>query len=351
MGDGMTTEKRERVVYFSWLRAIACIAVVILHVFSMSAGALSEDTEAWGRAFMLTGKVICQWAIPVFVMVSGALLLDPEREFGFSKVKKYVLRMVYALVVLTILYQVIYSLLPDGDGARHPEYLLPWKWFENFYTGSSFSHLWYLYMMAGMYLMTPVFKTFLRAATDKELRYLLILLGIFQIVSPTVYAVTGFSAAFYIPVYTAYPFYFFAGHALHGSKAAISFRTAAVLAITGTAVVVIGTFFGVRYDIAWLKGTGANFASLFVAMQAVGIFRMMMEKKNEANVVLVTDKRSFAVYLFHMPILVLLYRLIGPGEGFAEVMVRAVIYGVVSFAVSFIIGMGLKKLPWFEKWV
>ena len=62
-----------RILYLSRLKALACIAVVVLHSF-YAANAFAADTGA--QSAMLSIRNAMMWAVPCFVMASGALLLD-----------------------------------------------------------------------------------------------------------------------------------------------------------------------------------------------------------------------------------------------------------------------------------
>ena len=55
----------------------------------------------------------------------------------------------------------------------------------NFLTGHSWIHMWYLYMVIGLYLITPVIKPFVARATDKDWTAALVLLFIMSSLFPT----------------------------------------------------------------------------------------------------------------------------------------------------------------------
>ena len=77
-------------VSFSWLRSFACIAIVVLHTMSYSLVAAEAHgyavSEAQRIGVLLT-QYACLWAVPVFVMVTGALLLDPARDLSWGHLR------------------------------------------------------------------------------------------------------------------------------------------------------------------------------------------------------------------------------------------------------------------------
>lgn len=88
-----------RINYINSLRLLATLAVVFLHT---SAGIL--DTREIGdfdnRFFLACYKYSMQFAVPLFVMISGALFLTPGKDVGFGLfISKYVRRIALALLL------------------------------------------------------------------------------------------------------------------------------------------------------------------------------------------------------------------------------------------------------------
>ena len=67
----------KRTNYYSYLRAIACMGIVLLHTADASV-MLYGDAISNVQKTVSMGMVYCMmWAVPTFVMVTGALLLNP----------------------------------------------------------------------------------------------------------------------------------------------------------------------------------------------------------------------------------------------------------------------------------
>ncbi len=66
-------------------------------------------------------------------------------------------------------------------------------------TGTTFSHLWYCYELIGIYVILPVIKIFTDNAKEKILRYVLIVLFVFDFVIPFMGNIIGERINFYIP--------------------------------------------------------------------------------------------------------------------------------------------------------
>ena len=86
----------ERTAYFDYLRVFATFAVVILHLSGQNWNNTNVNGFEW-RVFNGYDSLV-RWAVPVFVMISGALFLD--RNISPKKIySKYVLRLFVSFCV------------------------------------------------------------------------------------------------------------------------------------------------------------------------------------------------------------------------------------------------------------
>ena len=141
----------ERVWYLEYLRIIATVAVIVLHVAAQNFYGVDVESFAW-KVFNCANGLV-RWSVPVFLMISGALFLDNEKEITISKLyKKYIWR----LIVAFIFWSAIYALTDFWKGATLRTTI------KSFITGPS--HLWYIFMIIGLYIITPM----LRKITESE---------------------------------------------------------------------------------------------------------------------------------------------------------------------------------------
>ena len=73
--DNSNAEK-SRVFYYDYLRIVAIFAVVIIHVSSQNWYVTDVNTIAWS-AFNFYDS-IARWGVPIFLMISGALILKKD---------------------------------------------------------------------------------------------------------------------------------------------------------------------------------------------------------------------------------------------------------------------------------
>ena len=160
--------KPQRVVYFDALRVFASLAVMVLHLAAQHWGEADVTGAAW-RAFNGWNAAV-RWCVPVFVMISGALFL--ERPVSLKKLcGRHVARVAIAFVFWSGLYALV-------SARRYP--LERWQIVYELVRGHY--HLWFLYMIAGLYLITPLLR---RLAEDERLgRYFLLLALLFGFALP-----------------------------------------------------------------------------------------------------------------------------------------------------------------------
>ena len=183
--------------------------MVFLHTFYAAAAFAKTKGE---MAAMLTVRNLMMWAVPCFVMVSGALLLDGEREISYKKLfGRLILRMAAALVIFSVLFSCFDSLLITKDFGLKTFT----RGFKQIIYGGGWRHMWYLYLMIAIYLLLPAYKLITKAAKPRDIIYILAVYTVFLSVLPTIEGLTGKDLAFYICTASVYPLYLFLGYAIH----------------------------------------------------------------------------------------------------------------------------------------
>lgn len=146
-----TTTASDRYERLDTARWLAAMAVVLLHCASQGlADETAHGSFGWTVANLYDAAM--RWCVPVFVMISGALLLDPRPAEPLRVFYgKRMARIVLPLVIWTLFYIVWRAATARIDGDQ-----VPWTvWMSAIAAGKPYYHLWYLYMLVGLYLVTP----------------------------------------------------------------------------------------------------------------------------------------------------------------------------------------------------
>ncbi len=159
----------ERVIWVERLRIVAMLSVVMLHVLSKGISTMKINTLEW--EIYNAGRCLVKWGVPVFIMISGNFLLN-KKETTAEELKSKIGHILGVLVFWLCVYAGISALnyylshgVFDRSAAHGAVQILCF----------GYSHLWYLYMLIGLYVILP----FLRKLTDKKLMEYYIILFIF----------------------------------------------------------------------------------------------------------------------------------------------------------------------------
>lgn len=162
----MAKEKSTSIRYINWLRILAIYTVVAAHIAIWTAEGQEPLSKGWWVGNWI--HILAIWTVPVFVMVSGVLLLgNPRNESAMDFYKKRMHR----IGVPVVFWTVVYIFVRKYVGHEHltPRYVA-----HLVVTATPFYHLWYLLMIPGLYLVTPPLRYFVKHSTQKQ-RYLAII--------------------------------------------------------------------------------------------------------------------------------------------------------------------------------
>lgn len=331
------------------LRIAACLAIVLLHSVH-SARILFQES-----ATMLQQLVSCiavneqMWAVPIFLMVSGALLLDSRREITLAKAGRYIRRMLLALLVCSIGFR-IFDVVMNGE----PRTLMSFaKALQEFFSAGGWSPLWYLYLMIGLYLMLPFYHKVTAHCSERELQVLLAVMLTFCSLVPLLKA-GGLRIGFYIPSSMIYPWYLLLGHYLRTYPGKRQRAVGLMAMLTASAALAALSAWQSARELdevqTALVQQLTGYASPLVVLQAGGLFLFCMSFANAGiGRLRSVDACTFGIYLIHMVFIRLVLRYMGWNPYTQPLPVLAFagfILGV--FALSLVIVMVLRRLPFFR---
>ena len=85
-----------RIPYLDFLRLLATIGVISLHVFATDFNGTIQQYD-WYVA--LIGDSLVRWSVPIFVMISGTLFLNPDKQVSLRSIlTKRISRLLIAYV-------------------------------------------------------------------------------------------------------------------------------------------------------------------------------------------------------------------------------------------------------------
>lgn len=158
-------KRKQRIDYLDYLRLVAIFGVITVHV-ATSLNFYHQDYAGLNWQILNFWDGLSRFCVPVFIMISGALFLNPNFELNRDKLfNKYLRRIVTAYVIWQLIYCGWYYFAKGSDLVTVARLLL-----------GSYDHLWYLPMIAGLYLVTPLLRPIARRRQLLEYYLLLALL-------------------------------------------------------------------------------------------------------------------------------------------------------------------------------
>lgn len=358
---------QQHIVWLDVVRFIAMFTVVACHCtdpFNFYPGTAPdiEWIKLWGAIY----GALLRPCVPLFVMITGALLL-PVRGEASVFYKKRILRVLWPFLI----WSVVYNLFPwlTGVLGLSPAVLLdffPYSGEEVARQSLTVSldyiaqiplnfsivdvHMWYIYLLIGLYLYLPVFSAWVEKASEKAKLWFLVAFAVTtllpyynQFVAQYLWGTCSWNAFGMLYYFAGFNGYLLLGHYLRN----LDWSMKKTLAI-GVPMFVVGyvvTFFGFRYITALPEYTDEmlelffTYCSLNVVMMTIPVFMLAKKanfrsermKKALANLTLC----GFGIYMIHYfftgPSVVLM-RAIG-----VPVPIQIPLASVVAFGVSWFI--------------
>ena len=328
-------EKMERLQYPERVKCIATIAVVLLHTL-YALIPMADGRSEIESIIVRSARNIMMFAVPCFVMVTGSLLLQPDKEISLKKLfKKYILRIVLALITFSLIYACLDKVL---IGSNEDSILS--VWYNSVFIGTGYRHMWYLYLYLALYFMLPVYKVVTKNIIWDQLRYLLLVLVILQSIIPFVYKIFDRQTPFYICVYTIYPFYLFAGYSIRKQVINISKHTALIL-------IFVFLICEIMITILCIKGIYDNsdiitdYSSPIVVLGSMAFFSFIVGSENSKWILggffKVVSDNSFGIYLVHMPILKIICFKYNEKLYSINALISGIVIAITVFTISLII--------------
>ncbi|WP_409484172.1 acyltransferase [Arsenicicoccus dermatophilus] len=154
---------RPPLAWVAWVRLVAILGVISIHNAGANATAARAGDHRPAHLLGVALDLPFSVAVPVFVMVSGALTLDPASFRGTGHyLRKRVLRTVPAIVVWHLAYVAFLQLW------WYPEPLTTRDVVQRILTGRLAPHLYFLWIVLGLSLMAPVLIRWLAQAGRRE---------------------------------------------------------------------------------------------------------------------------------------------------------------------------------------
>jgi surface polysaccharide O-acyltransferase-like enzyme len=343
---GSTNSMDNRLAWADNLRVAATIAVIVLHVTpNMLYENYSDSDNVWWISNVFTS--ICRFCVPSFVMLTGMLVISKEYEI-VEYLRRKVIRIVVPLLFWSILYIMLNLSILYFTGVNLTLEVIFKSIFSQLRSGSSF-HLWYVYMIIGIYLFLPIISKWIKNCNDREILYFLLVWFI---------AVTA-SQPFFIKYKTSIDFTYFSGYigyAVLGyylsikspDKKVVKNFLPQLLIFAGIGITFLGTYFLYKYKHGF-RDYFYGYLSPNVILVSIGVFLLIKKRTinwgKGSTIINLISRYSYGIYLSHIMILYFMSK-IGLGWKIMYAGLSIPILTIVCLFVSTIVVLLINRLPY-----
>lgn len=302
MTNGLSGPRKQ---FLDVLRVLATCAVVLMHVLTGATDVTDASIMPEYRSLLLSVMDLVTWCVPIFLLISGYLFLNPERTLTYPvMIKKYCRRIALAILLFGVPYAASELVVAERTFRIRmiPEAL------KMTLMGHTWSHMWYLYLILFLYLITPLLKKVLRVLPVWGVAAVMAVIFLGSSVAPFLNKVLDVNSIPVLPdggVYFLYYLcgYFFAVREVCVDKGRNVWLTAAV-AVLALGMILSRTLAGFSIQMAYNYPFTVLLAVLLFAAGWNGSIKKHRIPWQEAGAL------SFAVYLVHPVYVNLLYKFV-----------------------------------------
>lgn len=335
-----TQETKNKIEWIVNLRAFACMAVVLLHASEMWINSIAKFLSlSTPRQFLykMIIPMLTRFAVPTFIMISGCLLLNPKREVDIEKIKKYILKMLCLLGTFGFAFCIIENIFNFGmsDMVR-----VIYKSIFDLLQAKSWGHMWYLYMLIGLYILTPILRKFVEHTDDASAKFTLGMLFLVSAVIPTINGIFGLSlTTFYLNMFV-YIFLFLMGYYIVHTNV-ITDKTIYIGGAIGIIGHVVLSYF--------VKSFSMNVFILLEAMLIVKLFSSGKIKIRNNWFTNCISKYSLGIYVVHAFWVNLAFKGFGIYPTVLPIGIGEIVFFAYVLIASLVTSMFLYKMPIVKK--
>lgn len=161
----MRQHTRPDIFFIHLLRSVAATSVIAIHALGPFRWMYQEiPFDAWYSAVAING--LSRWAVPVFMMITGALLIRPEQQIDLSSfLRRRLLKVVVPFIAWSLIYIAIIGLQSGPEAARTALIESP--------TEPVWYHLWFFYDFIPLYLVVLLVTPVIARLNEQQLLILI----------------------------------------------------------------------------------------------------------------------------------------------------------------------------------
>ena len=277
------------------IRVIACVMVVAMHS--------PMPTEHASGPFLCALSYFCAPCIGLFFMVSGALLIPIKNDYFTFLRKRF-----GKIIIPTIVWSVIYILLKIYNSESQINIARTFASIP--FSAQGNGVLWFMYTLAGLYLLAPILSAWLEKVQKREIQLILLLWTLtlcYPILEFWISVNTSNTGILYY--FTGYSGYFLLGYYMKRYPRSISIITLLIISTLGVMLLGLLNYYDVNFDFYRLFWYLSIFVASLCCVIWKGVLWLCMKPKiikllrSCFSILCISSNLTFGVYLIHILIM------------------------------------------------
>lgn len=335
----------KRNVGYDFIKIFAIFLVVANHA-NVAYLEVNRGTIGWYFVMLFTSiSIVC---VPLFFMVSGALLLDTQEVVPL---KKLFFKRIYKQAIPFIVWSLVYVVARIVMGKMSFGITA----FTDLLHEPAYYQFWFMYALLAIYLLLPILQAVVLKLGKRHLEYVLILWFVFSVAFPVMQKfIPSFAISGHVDLILCegYVGYFLLGYYLKKYHSEVSWKKGLWLMLIG------GACTGILSVVEYLVTTNAQISyqgyfyqetlTPFLVLLATGLFLLFQnlpwtEKERPCKLLHTGSVLTMGVYYVHMLVITALeyVGLIGNAN-----ILLLIVKIFVAYGVSLGIALVISKIPY-----
>lgn len=279
----------KRALWLDIVKIFACFSVIANHVveeFMVNRIGIAKPFSFFLCSIQYS---ISRIAVPLFLMVTGVLLL--KKDYTFKDVLKKIIRILVPLIIFTLIIDYRWG--------------VPYS-IKSFFEGPIAEAYWYLYVLISLYLMTPIIQKLIKKFEKKDYIYLFVICLIIPgIIDYLKFFNVEISSLLTNDFFTALIVYQIMGVYLKELEKNKKNRNKAWILFTSSSFIYISTLIIFYLKEGRILSVYQDCANIFTGLMAISafyLFRYYFEDKKIKfdNIIVNISLTTFGIYLSHI---------------------------------------------------
>ncbi|WFQ80103.1 acyltransferase family protein [Xenorhabdus sp. SF857] len=316
------------------IRALAAFMVVLLHCTSQEFYTFSDNWSVYA-----TLGAFARPCVPLFLMITGYLMLNKEYDI-FDFLRKRLLRVAIPLCFWGMSYVVFVSVFGNGP-------LNPISFLKVIYSPPMF-HLWYLYVIIGLYIMMPILSRWSCKASIAEKFFYISIWIVVLFLSQTLIG-NLIVQQYYLGLFGSYLFFFISGGLLKDISSIFNKKNMTLFFLLYSIFSILIAYLTINES----YGGGIPSEKFFVythplvVLQSIFLFCFMLGFKKTNKFINSISENSLGIYCVHVAIIIITYQNIK--NIFDQWLVTLISSIVITFFSSWFFIKLVRKLKFFDR--